>query len=389
MRPVTLPTMLLSLALVAIGCAPAAAPVSTAPSSTVADATPVLTLSPSPTLAPASPLSSSPDPVAVLPGEKWLVYQRWTHATGARLRLVRPDGSDDHPLLPDVTAEQLHPDWSPDGTKVAFVVANDPNVFGGQIWVADADGGNARKLTDCSSPCVLSDSPAWAPDGRAIAFVTADAVGELAPSASVKTVDPSDGALRTLLTTKGPEYPFSPRWAPDGRSLVVELDRFASTRVDDGTPLGSAIAVVDLRATSPQPRILTAWSMFGAYPDWSPAGDRIVFSTYDLGVRDAGGFKDPSSPSDLYTITPGGRALTRVTQNPSSKALIRNGTASGPLSSQPTWTPDGEAIVFVQVTGESWPGWTMATVHPDGAGLAPAVGSQFMLGTHPRFRPTP
>lgn len=129
--------------------------------------------------------------------------------------------------------------------------------------------------------------------------------------------------------------------------------------------------------------------MFAGYPDWSPDGARIVVSTYDLGYRDAGAFEDTSPPSDLYTISPDGSGLVQLTHNTSGSRLIRNGTASGPLSTQPTWSPDGRSVIFVHVDGLTWPGWQIASVRPDVTGLAPAPVPNPFLGTHPRLRPTP
>jgi hypothetical protein len=133
--------------------------------------------------------------------------------------------------------------------------------------------------------------------------------------------------------------------------------------------------------------VLTDWSLMATYPDWiAREGHRIVFSTIDLGGRDGGCVPDVKPPSDLYTI--GSAGLTQLTHNDSGTTLVRNGTASGPLSSQPTWAPDGQSIIFVQTTGTEWPGWAMATIRADGTGLAPATSTGFMRGTHPRLRPT-
>ena len=62
-------------------------------------------------------------------------------------------------------AYDYYPDWSPDGTKIAFV--SDRNGDRTQIYVMDADGKNVIRLTD--GPGQKYD-PDWSPDGRKIAF---------------------------------------------------------------------------------------------------------------------------------------------------------------------------------------------------------------------------
>ncbi len=41
----------------------------------------------------------------------------------------------------------------------------------GQVWVMDADGGNATQLTDSAAP-ISNDNPVWSPDGEQILFDT-------------------------------------------------------------------------------------------------------------------------------------------------------------------------------------------------------------------------
>ena len=61
---------------------------------------------------------------------------------------------------PDVDATEAR--WSPDGRRVAYVA-------GGQLWVADADGGNRRQITTLHGGAT---GPVWAPTGSTIAFTS-------------------------------------------------------------------------------------------------------------------------------------------------------------------------------------------------------------------------
>jgi len=304
-----------------------------------------------------------------------LAYQTWDGEPHLHLR--NGDGTNDRLL-----ADGAHPDWSPDGSQVAYEVDSK------DIWVIGADGSNARRVFDCQEPCMIGDSPAWSPDGKAIAFTTADATNGHALTGRIVAVDVTTGDLKTLVETTGPDYPFYPRWSPDGKSIVISIQRFATTGTEDCQTTGSAIATVDLDAETPTPSLLTDVAMFADYPDWSPDGSTLVFTTYDLGIRDACTI-DPAQSSDLYTVQPDGSGLTQLTHNPAGSAVIRNRTATGPLATQPTWTPDGGAIVFNMVDGPVWPGYQVWTINPDGSNAAQVGSGPPIVGSHPRFRPLP
>jgi Tol biopolymer transport system component len=319
------------------------------------------------------------DSTTVRPGAPWIVHQEYD-GQQVRLWLVRPDGTGNHELLPTFAGEAVHPDWSPDGRRVAFVSEND-------VYVVDANGGHLRRVFDCRGACVFADYPAWSPTGREILVMSADQVKGLVPHSVVQAVDLSNRRRRVLFTTDGPEYASYPRWSPDGDSVVTGLQTFATTQPDDCTPTSTVIAVVNLRGVHPVLKRLTSPTMFADYPDWSPDGTTLVFTTYDLGSRDAHCLQDASPASDLYAIRPDGTRLTQLTHNPSGQNLVRDGTASGPLASQPTWSPDGSRIFFVRVSGETWPGWQMATIDPRNSHIRSATGRGYLQGTHPRLRP--
>ena len=57
------------------------------------------------------------------------------------------DGNDQLNITNDATGSDGSPDWSPDGTTIAFGLwgGADPDE---QIWLMDTDGGNKRVLTE-------------------------------------------------------------------------------------------------------------------------------------------------------------------------------------------------------------------------------------------------
>lgn len=302
---------------------------------------------------------------SIAPGDPWIAY-----SSHDGIHLARPDGSDD--LILDVGAGSTHPDWSPDGSRLAYVKDST------EIWSANADGTGQSRVVACDAGCDFLDNPAWSPDGTQMAYVRfASAEGRFTGS-TIEVIDLETGSHRSVAEGTAPEFLVGPRWSPDGGSLVVEIDRYPDEPllVDHGYPVvGNAIAVVDISGPGPGTlRRLTDWALFATYPDWHPSEDLIVFSTYDLSS-----FQQTDEPSNLYAIRPDG---TEVTQ------LTTFGPA-GTRATQPSWTPDGERIIFTQVGQE--PGdfdqpRQVAFIERDGAALTVL---DRIDRTHARLRPTP
>jgi Tol biopolymer transport system component len=172
----------LAVTLVA-ACSSASSAGSAAPSPTAAPS-PATLPGPTPWPTGASTRPTSPDPIgsptAVRPGEPWIVYA-WFAADGHVRYLVRPDGTDSHRILEDIPAGLAHPDWSPDGKKLAFERAMGGDVV--EVWTADADGTHAEKAIGClQAPCLQIGHPAWSPDGSELAYVRIDTTPALGSS---------------------------------------------------------------------------------------------------------------------------------------------------------------------------------------------------------------
>ena len=328
-----------------------------------------------PSVAPSEPTTAyaSPGPSAALTigvDEPWIAYQ-WEPEHGQGLYLMRPDGSDAHEIATELPGDAFHPDWSPDGKRIALEVEAGE---GHEIWAVHADGTNAEAIvprsTDCAISCGEVAEPAWSPDGSKIAFVRFQLGASGLEAAVIEFQDVASGDRRVVFRAPSKTALDDPRWSRDGQSIVFTMTRYPDTQINPGTATGSAIAVISVAGEDVKPVVLTDWSKFANYPDWRPGSNDIVFSTYGLEE-----FQATDEPSNLYTIKPDGSGQT---------ALTTFGEAEQ-RATQPTWTPDGSRIIFTLVGQEA------GFDNPRHAAFIEADGSNLVdtgvAATHPRLRP--
>jgi TolB protein len=179
----------------------------------------------------------------------------------------------------------LSPAWSSDGTKLAFSSAKtgDP-----EIYVCDASGNSARRLTSFRGPDV---SPTWNPKTNAqIAWVSGRT-----RLPQIYIMD-SDGANVMRMTDGG--YASAPSWSPNGQFLTFAWNR----SYGPGAPGGEDIYIMDI--ASKRWTQLTHDAGMNDAPSWSPDGRHIVFQ------REQGGHSEIwmmlADGTDQQELTHGG-----------------------------------------------------------------------------------
>jgi TolB protein len=147
--------------------------------------------------------------------------------------------------------------YSPDGTRIAFTASQNGGTT--DVWVADADGGNPRRLTKEPSDDL---SPTWSPDGKRIAFVS-----NRAGSPQIYVMN-ADGSDPRRLTFQG-NYNQTPQWSPRG-------DLIAFTARDERK-------VFDVFVVSPDTgkiaRVTQNQGATNEEPTWAPNGRLLAFTS--------------------------------------------------------------------------------------------------------------
>ncbi len=214
-------------------------------------------------------------------------------------------------LISNVGCRNTGPGFSPDGSKIAFISCSGRAGMRAQIWVMNADGGNAHQLTLNQTDVSF---PMWHPDGRHIFLVN--------PGGKLESVD-TETLQEKSVAQIGPGFSF-PSLSPDGSELAMR-------RLTEGV---MNIWLQDI-ATGKLKK-LTSDKDNAGFPVWSPDGKFIAVETEKDGDSDIGFL--PSSGGPIVHLTPY-----------HGKQWIHS------------WSPDGDKILYVKKEEDLlWNVWSVS-----------------------------
>lgn len=202
-----------------------------------------------------------------------------------------------------VVEDAQHPEWAPEGKRIAFDRVDVP--YSRDIWVVTEDGTGEVRLTSYAGD---DAGPAWSPDGRRIAFVRDDS--------DLYVMNADGSGLQRLSAGKADDS--DPAWSPDGRWIA-----FSSTP-EDGN-IWSDTDLWIMRADGSGRRPLTRSPGYEFAPDWSSDGRRIAFVSGESDL----------SVNGIWVVNANGSGRRRLTR--------RTGED---YDGSPDWSPDGRWLAF-------------------------------------------
>ena len=186
-------------------------------------------------------------------------------------------------------ASDTFPDWSPDGSQIAFGSRRDGN--GRNIFVMDANGGNVRQVTRMD----FASRPKWSPDGKRILFEAVTDSGR-----EVYMVD-ADGRNRWKVSFPNIEAGmFARGWSPDGKRILY-TEAIGST-INDVTLIIATLNPIRQEVIHFDRVPLPKMPIYGAA--WGADGKSILITT-----------KPADGPWNIYRFRLTDRKLIQLTHH--------------------------------------------------------------------------
>lgn len=207
----------------------------------------------------------------------------FTNTADRNIYVINADGTNPQPLTS--SGEDFLPNWSSDGTQIAFTSMRDGD---SEIYLMNADGTNQTNLTN--SPGSNEEGGSWSADGQRIAF-NSNRDGNY----EIFTINTEGTGLQKL--TNNSDSDLLPEYSPDGTQISFYSNRDGNREVYVMNSDGSN----QQRVTDNDSNDL--------FQGWSPDGNQLVFHS------------DRDGNIEVYVINVDGSGLINLTVNASNDAL--------------------------------------------------------------------
>ncbi len=134
---------------------------------------------------------------------------KWDFDPFMEIYEANPDGSDLKPLT-HAKGYDAEGSYSPDGKQIVFCSQRDGDL---QLWIMNADGSAARKLTD--APGCYNGGPFFSPDGKRVIF---RADRKKKDYLQIYVINSDGTHERQLTDIEGVNW--GPYWHPDGKHVI-------------------------------------------------------------------------------------------------------------------------------------------------------------------------
>jgi TolB protein len=174
--------------------------------------------------------------------------------------------------LTDHDADDMDPDWSPDGKKIVFSSRRDGK---DNLYLLELADKKVTRLTEHGGRNILAD---WSPDGKKLAFTSNRLLGW-----SVYLLDLETKEISKVVSGHGA---CRPRWSPDGEWLtLVSQQEDGKGDIFVVRPDGSGLKQVTPGSKD-----------YDYFPAWAQEGRFVVYAEtenkkngpWDLAVTDVG-----------------------------------------------------------------------------------------------------
>ncbi len=261
---------------------------------------------------------------------------------------------------PGVSSYFEYPAFSPDGKRIAYVLAVTPTAqgqdWGNDIYIADVDGSNAQLVLKHDKPGALIDSLNWTPDGQALIFAYSRAMYDAQNHYTGSIYQVQRLALADKTVSMLIDNAMQPSVSWDGKQIV-----YVDFPQNDVQAASLALAKID---GSNRRKLLSGQNGFQGFfaPHLSPDGTMVAFAAVGGPVS-----PPPDTPTPKTGATSGlGAALAEALVPPVASAdgspyqvwiASVDGSALHTVSNLredlpfPIWFANGQAILFLGAGG--------------------------------------